>query len=372
MSQSQVLRPLFDGNVRVADLFFDPQTGVIYFLKSVQNKKIKFSTRLKIPHIQSAKRFANAEMARRINKKKVRLTPLISDELANWVKVKESEGLERLTIKNILNARKQIEGYWGDKFCHEITPDNLPGFYEWFKVEYPGQQMENAIKYLRNFCRYLAQKTVNDLPLLPAVPKISDPDYKLNRARRQKKKANIFSSADFKAVYSAAQGVEKVVCLLMYTMATRVDETLNLRFGHEVLIDQDHPTYRWSIGQNKADHWGEHELHPRLVNELKRLKRIRNRQGTIRLFPQKTDNKKALRPQMINWDAWRERAGISFHWTSHTFRHTCLSNLFNDEKNPQALILKLYRVSLAVALETYIKPTQEGRRKMREAIRVDL
>lgn len=372
MKGSQSLKPLFEGDVRVVDFFFDPRTEVIYFLKSVQNKKVKFSTKVKIPNIKAAKRFANAELTKRLGKKKGRITPLISDALADWVKVKESEGLEPLTMKNVLNARKQIEGFWGPYFPHEITLDTLPEFYAWFKREYPGQQMENAIKYLRNFCRYLAQKIHNGVPLLPAVPRISDPDYKENRAMRQKKKSNIFSREDFKRLYASGQGVEKVVALFMYTMATRIDETLNLRFGSEVLLDHEPPLYRWSIGQNKADHWGEHELHPKLVPVLRRLKNIRDRQGTDRLFPQRFNKTKALRPQMIDWAGWRRRAGVGFHWTSHTFRHTCLSNLFNDEKNPQALILKLYRVSLVVALETYIKPTKEGRQKMREAIEVDL
>jgi integrase len=137
-------------------------------------------------------------------------------------------------------------------------------------------------------------------------------------------------------------------------------------------MDPKAPIYRWREGQNKADYDGKHALHPALVPRLKELLARREAEGTTRLFPQLRDNRAPLKEQQIDWADWRKRANLGWHWTPHTFRHTCLSNLFNDEANPQALICKLYRVSLAVAMETYIKPTESGIEKMRNAIKVDL
>lgn len=374
MSTRQSLEPLFEDGIRVPDFFFDPKTKIIYFSKSINNQRVKFSTKVRVDGgVTKARRFANAELTRRMGRKKNRISPLIKDELENWVKVKDAEGHKPMTMKNVRNAAKQLLPFWGNMFCNEINRDSLPLYYEWFGKEYPDQQLENSIKYLRNFCRYLAEKVVDGVPLLPAVPKISNPQYKSVRAHRKKRKEQIFTDSDFKAIWSAASSIEeRVICIFMYTMATRIDETLNLRFGKEVFLDQETPEYRWSVGQNKADLWGSHDLHPALIGPLKELRAARQAEKTDRLFPQRNDKTKALKPQMIDWDGWRKRADIGWHWTSHTFRHTCLSNLFNDEKNPQALILKLYRVSLAVALETYIKPTPEGRSKMRAAIRVNL
>lgn len=130
--------------------------------------------------------------------------------------------------------------------------------------------------------------------------------------------------------------------------------------------------YQWSIGTNKADLWGHHALHPSLIGPLTALKALRDGQGTARLFPQGRDTEKALRPQQVDWAGWYARAGLGWKWSSKTFRHTCLSNLFNDERNPQALICLLYRISLKVAMDTYIKPTEEGRNKMATALKVDL
>lgn len=377
---NQNLQPLFEGEIRVVDFFFDPKTRIIYFVKSIENKKIKFSTRIRTPDIAKAKRFANTKLREKLNQRKFRAQSLIKDELELWLKVKEAEGWAGDTMNNIRRAKLQINEYWGDKFPREITRDNLTAWYAWWGENHADIQMENAIKYPRNFCRYLAEKVVGEYPLLPAVPTIRDPGAREARARRQKKKEHLISAHDFRCIYKAAEPVSAritaddagLMVLLMYTMATRVDETLRLRFGEEIFLDLEVPIYRWRVGQNKADLWGEHALHSSLIEPLQALRSRRGSEGTALLFPQERDNQKPLREQMVDWDAWRTRAFISWNWTPHTFRHTCLSNLFGDERNPQALICKLYRVSLPTAMEHYVKATQSGILKMRDAIEVNL
>ncbi len=169
-------------------------------------------------------------------------------------------------------------------------------------------------------------------------------------------------------VYQIANERDQLAVLIMYTMATRVTETLTMRFGEECAVVDGKWTYRWSEEQNKAGLTGSHEFHAAVA---KRLDLLELKRGDL-LFPQKFDTRKALKEQQIKWADWRARAGLAYHWTPHTFRHTCLSNLFNDPKNPQALICLLYRVSLAVAMEHYIKPTKEGRAKMAKALKVNL
>ena len=370
---SQKLEPLFDGSTRIVDYFFDPKTDIIYFLKSIENRKIKFSCKVKRPNTDKAKRFANKELRDRLNKKKVQLSTLIKDELDAWLKVKETEGISEATLIKVRSAKDQINEYWGSKFPEEITRDNLTDWYGWWRINHADIEMENAVKYMRNFSKYLAGKIVNGRPLLPAAPSIKDPRAKEIKARRKKKKENILSNADLVKIIEAAESpLHQLLALFMYTMATRIEETLSLRFGDEVRMDQDPPVYRWTLGQNKADLWGEHDLHPILIPRLLEIKKLRDAEGTNLIFPQKGDKKAPLKAQQIPWDRWRLAAGIDFHWTAHTFRHTCLSNLFNDEKNPQALICKLYRTSLAVALDTYVKVTLSGKAKMRDAIMVSL
>jgi integrase len=368
--EGQSFIPLMVDGARMTDFFVDGQSGVIYFLKSVDGKKIKFSTFEKV-WSASVRRYANGQLKKKLGKTKTRITPLIKDQLEPWLLVKESEGLDPATLIKIRDAVKRIEPFWGDKFPYEINRDTLAEWYKWLNQTYPGQQKENPIKYLRNFCRYLAEKVVGGIPLLPAVPKISDPDLKEVKAARAKKKLLIFSGDDFQKIYRAGDEQEKLVCLFMYTMATRIEETLTLRFGHEIIMG-DQPIYRWGIGQNKADHVGEHLLHSALIEPFTALYKLRLSQGTDLLFPQQRNNKASIWAAQIDWAGWEKRADIGWHWTSHTFRHTCLSNLFNDERNPQALICKQYRVSLKVAIETYVKGTKAGIEKISRSIEVSL
>lgn len=369
----QILKPLFIDKIRVSDFYYDVASNIIYFRKSIEGKIIKFSTGEKTPNILGAKRAANSLLKKKMNKRKNTISPLVGDELDLFLKVKDSEIKNPNTLKNIKNAAKRIRGFWGDRFPYEITADNIPVWFEWLKKEYPGEQKENAIKYMRNFCRYMASKNINGVPILPTVPTISDPDRKDVLAHRQKKRDRVFEGDQFKRVCDTAQNPdEELVVKFMYTMATRIDETLKLRFDHEIFLDQEMPYYQWTIGQNKADHVGRHALHPILLEPLIALRKKRNEQGTLYLFPSRTDFQKPGYEQMIDWAEWRKRAKIDWHWTSHAFRRSCLTDLFSDENNPQLLICKLYRVSLSVAFDHYIKTTKTAILKMHNARKVFL
>lgn len=374
----QKLVPFIDEKGKRWDHFYvDPATDVIYFKKGHAGRKYKFSTGETKDRFTAAQRVANKKFNELIgNKPKIRT--LIKDELELWLKMKEGEGHKYDTLNNIRRAKRDIEEYWGDRFPLDIcNPDNITAWQEWWAKRYPNKQMENAVKYMRNFGGYLAQKIIDGRPLIPAAPSISDPKYKEIRRARKEKKSRIITGTEFVIIRRVAPPVSEtvtaqdigLVAALMYTMATRIEETLGLRFGREIILDEE-PRYQWADGQNKANLDGWHHLPPSLIDPLKQLRARRQAEGTDQLFPQAGDNRKPIRAQMINWDKWRESANLGWHWTAHTFRHTCLSNLFNNPQNPQALICKLYRVSLPVAMETYIKPTPEGRALMRSAIEV--
>ena len=233
-------------------------------------------------------------------------------------------------------------------------------------------QMENAIKYFNNFCTYLHERTHNGLPLLPSRITFKDPNRHTIRAKRAIKKERVFTNDEFLKIFKTALNPsERILVQFMYLMGTRIDETLRLDFNR-VLLDTEIPLYRWTAGNNKSKRIGEHALHQSLLNPLSFLRKQRAAEGTNLLFPQKFDNQRPLREQQIDWAAWRQRADLGWHWTPHTFRHTCLTNLFNDPKNPQAIICKQYRVSLQVAMDVYVKVTKESMCAMRDSIRLDV
>lgn len=373
MSDQKLVPYVHTDGVKHQHYFVDQKTSKIYFERRMKGKKHKFSTGCVFPEILKAKRFANTELEKRLGKKKVFVKNLIKEELELFRTFKASEGHAYDTLNNINRAIDEIKEFWGDMLPNEITDDNMSLFISWWKKN-KTIQMDNVIKYLRNFCKYLARKSHNGMPLLPVIPAIKDPDRLLNKAKRKKKKQRIFTAEEFKQVYdTAATPEDALVILFMYTMATRITETLELSFDSEIILEhKPHPIYRWSIGQNKADLAGLHSLHPSLIEPLKTLRKKRIEEGTSRLFPQLHNNQAALKSQQIEWADWEKRAGLDWHWTSHTFRHTCLSNLFNNPNNPQLLICKLYRISLKEAEETYVKPTQEGIELMRTTLEVIL
>lgn len=361
----QKLEPIYENEKQISGFFKDPQSDIVYFLKSINGRKIKFSTKVKSDQIPKAKRFANSKLEEIFGTKKTHITPLIKDELKKWRAMKDSEMLDHGTYQKIDQAILRIEPFWGSKFPKEIDSDNVSKWLTWMNESFPGQQKFNAIKYMRNFAKYLNQKQHGGVALLPAVPRIFDPEERKIIAERRAKYGRIFTPKEFKKVYVAANETERVLAAFMYTMATRIEETLSLEIGKELIQANGHWIYRWSFGQNKADHTGQHFVHSFAAKHLKGKK-------SGPLFPQQENPAKSIRPQQIDWDGWRKRANLGWHWSSKTFRHTCLSNLFNDSRNPQALVLKLYRVSLAVALSVYVKPTAQGLAKMRDAIEVEV
>jgi integrase len=374
MRSKQKLIPYLHAGTEKWDHFFvDPVSEVIYFVKKHNGKRIKFSTKEKVPNGVKAKRFANVEFDLRTGKRKRQVNTLIDEELDLYLAFKESEGHASDTMNNTRRARRQIGEFWGKKFPYEINRDNLVLWYAWWQKHYPDIQMENAVKYMRNFCKYLAEKTVNERPLLPAVPKISDPNHKQIRRARKRKKERIITPEDFKLILATAENPEHALLVsIMYTMATRISETLAMEFGTTIFLNEDPPVYRWFDGQNKADLDGFHALPTALVASFKSLCSKRRGEKTDLLFPQLFNNQAPLKEQQIDWQAWRDRAGLDHHWTPHTFRHTCLTNLFNNPKNPQAVICKQYRVSLQVALDTYVKITRDSMLAIRDAIEIDL
>lgn len=374
MSTKQSFEPYVHTDGQSHDHYFvDVKSKYIYFIKSHNGRRIKFTTKEKFPNIVKAKKYANQEFQKRLGLKKKVVRKLIKEELNLWVKVKESEGLDYDTLNNIRRAAFQIKAYWGDKLPDEITVDEAPLWYAWWKKNHPDISIENAAKYMNAFCRYLSQKVVAGIPLLVGAPKFQDPDRKQALAIRKKRQERILDTMDFNRIYGAAWDLEhRILCLFMYTMATRIEETLELDFETSILLDRDVPVYRWTIGQNKADLYGEHALPSILIPMLKRLRMKRQLEGTTKLFPQTLDNTKPLKEQQIDWNTWRKRANLKFHWTSKVFRHTCLSLLLNDPKLPQATICKQYRVSLSVALDTYVKTTHEAMMLLKDAIKVEV
>lgn len=373
MSVRQKLIPYIHTDGETWKQFFvDPRSQIIYFEARINGRRIKFSTGEKVPNGVKAKRIANTELDRILGRKKTLVRSLINEELDLYLKVKDAENLSYFTIKSYQRGVADIRPFWGNKLPTEINRDTLTEWYEWW-YKNRDIEMENVVKWMRNFCKYLSQKVVGGFPVLPAVPTISDPRRKQTLISRANKKERIILPDDFTTIHTTAENwIHQIIVLFMYTMATRIDETLKLDFAKTIFLDEAVPKYRWFAGQNKADLVGQHALHLSLIEPLKQLRELRRSEGTTLLFPQKTNNQVAISEQQIDWDGWRKRADLGWHWTPHTFRHTCLTNVLNDARVPQLVACKQYRVSPQVALKTYMKTKEDTMLSLRDVIEVKL
>lgn len=364
----QKLVPVVDGEgQKVPHFFRDEKTGIIYYQRRMNNRKHNFSC--KTDSLAKARKEANALLASRLGTKKKHVRTLLGTEMDEWIEQKELEELSPSQMYSVRRGVRQLKPYWGKKLPTELTQEAMPDFYKWWKKKHPKIQMGTALRALKSIAIYLHRKIENGHSVLPAVPKFRDPDAKKNRAARAKKKDHIFSPEELAIVRETAlDSDEELIILFMYTMATRIDETLKMEFGVHLLMDRPDPQYVWFFGSNKADHKGSHFLHPSLHEPLRRLRDRRAAEGTNLAFPQVRNNQKPMREQQIDWAAWRKRAELGWHWTPHIFRHTCLSMLLNDPSVPQAAVCKQYRVSLKVLMDTYFKVTPDTVKRLTEAV----
>ena len=365
---SQKLIPILKDGIRVDGYFTDSKTEIIYYKKSIEGKKIKFSTGQ--TKLLQAKKIANKKIKDFLGVSAKKRVSLIGDELKHWIDLRRSEAesgeIKYGTLTVILNSEKKIRPFWENKYPEEINRTTVIEWCDWFYETYPDQQMENSVKYFKNFCKFLNEKIVKNRPLLPSIPTIKDPRAQTHRVSRKKKKERILTDNEIAKILSVCDLREKLIISLMYYMAFRVESDALSAEKSQFFLNESPPIYVFNEGNNKGKRTGKQGIHDQVLELLNLW--LPNTGNSIYIFPQKNDLKKHLKGQQINWDKIKRESGVTWGWTAHTFRHTCLTKLFSDPTNPMAIICKCFRISLKEAMKTYIHTTDENIEKMRNAI----
>jgi integrase len=252
---------------------------------------------------------------------------------------------------------RKLKPYWQDRRPEEIDVDSWAEFANYFEEKYPGETFFNTRKYMRAFCEWLF-----DRKFMAAVPKLKNPFAAQERRARKRKKSRVLTLDEIDAIYSACGERERLLVLLMFTMAFRVNEACALKWEN---LDLDSGTYSFGEDDNKAGLEGAQSLSDSAWTALKAMKAS----GPY-VFPQQSDIRKPIRPQMIDWKAIKSASGVNWPWTPHTFRHTCLTFLFGNAAYSHAAIMKCYRISYKVALEHYIHIDEVARNTLRNAVTV--
>ena len=339
------------------EFFVDPKSRVIYFMKRMDGRLHQFSTK--------AKEFANAKLKKEIRSGK-NIRTLISTEISAYIDVRDAAAIrgdiDMKTMGVIRRSLGRAKEFWGDLRPEEITDEKWLEFVKWHEANYPKQTLFNVRKYFKSLCKYMRGKVVNGRPVLLADPRLFDPNATRERKARKKRKSRILTKDEINAILAASNQRDKTIILLMYTMGFRIDEACGLRWDNLDLSPTD-PVYKFGEDDNKAGHEGLQSLSTEVYEILKAWPRT-----SEYVFPQKHDVSKRCRPQMIDWKAIKKTSEVTWSWTAHTFRHTCLTELFTNVALSQAAIMKCYRISLRTALEHYIHLDKAARTTLRDAI----
>lgn len=339
-----------------------PKSGIIYFIKSIDAKTIKFSCRT--DNILKAKRYANTKLKEKLGIKKANVTPLLGELMLKYLKEREHDEITASTYRVVSNSINDLIPFFEKYRTEDISKDLWIKCFYWYKEKYEGKQVENALKYFKNFCFWLKEQNHMGRPLLFNVPRFPNPEAKKVRQKRQNKKSRILTKPEIKSILSVCSDDEKLIVLLLYTMGFRISEACGLKWS-SLDLAEDEPIYRFSEGDNKAGHIGTQGIHSAVLELL-----IQKEMTSPFVFPQRSTAEKHIAPQQINWKRIKKESGVTWSWSPHTFRHTCLTELFSNPENAQAIIMKCFRISYRVALDTYIHVTAESRAKLKDAIEI--
>lgn len=338
--------------------------GNIYFRKMIDGEEISFSTGVK--NITKAKMIAGKRLKKDFGKAKVATKSTIGEELQIYLAARLKEDIGKSTKKNIKNAIRDLMPFWKHKMAFEITSDEWLEYCEWHKFEY-GTQVENAHKYFKAFCRWLHQPRKGRGSGIPFIPILKNPESKSVRINRKRKKERVFTPEEFTKIYRVCEGDRKLLVTLMYTMAFRVEsDALSARWA-QFKLDAEVPYFYFGEGDNKAGLEGRQAIHSLALRLLIQQRNISGHSEFV--FPLKNNPTQYTKRGAFSWGEVKEKSGVSWGWTPHTFRHSCLTNLA-ERGFPQHLICKCFRISNQEFMETYAHLTPEGLLKMQNAIEV--
>lgn len=337
----------------------DARSHIIYHDKQYENRRLKFTCDTKSPVV--AYRTAPAIVRKKLNRPEdtPKVRPLITDEIKKF-KERKLEEVGPRTNTVIRQAMERVDEYWGQEFCEvfdaEDFQDRWAAFREWHKGAYPGQTMFNVIKYARNFSKFLHEKG-----LTRKLPRLPNPDAKIEKLRLKKKKLKIYSREEFVRLCRACDRRGRLLCRMGYRLAFRISDCVTLKKSM-VNLDPADPTIQFE-GDDKADTFVKVPLTPDVVRGLRW--QMAQCPESEWVFPQERDPSKHIKTQQFDFKMARKRAGVA-HGTFHTLRHTRLTLDFGNAKIPQVMVMALRRVSLLTALAHYIHPTEADRKIMRE------
>jgi integrase len=296
--------------------------------------------------------------------------PVMKEIISGFHKSKKKPVSDK-SLKSYQTSTKHLKPFFENYLPSELvpSPDDPEGeefvnpwllFVEDFQKKNPGFNMFNVTKHMISLTNYL-----HEIGVIPRKAKIFNPYSEKERVERRKKTNRTYTLPEVtEKMLPVCDEDQEGALWLGYNEALRPDDCVRLSWDRLDLGEK--PFIQWFGDDNKATFYGRTPLSDVSAEWLRQRKKRQEDQGlkTRWVFPQRRDPTKHLNPQTLAFEKVIRASGVNFG--SHKFmRHTRLTEDFGNPELDNAMVMKIRRVSLKVALEHYIHPTDADFEKFR-------
>ncbi len=259
----------------------------------------------------------------------------------------KSEDISKNTLRAAKNALGKLNRYWGHLECEKLNKDMWAKFQEKYDNRF-GENQFNLCKFATVLAKQLYGKG-----LVKTKPEIKNMFARRERDSRRKKKNWLYTDAEIKALDSACETEkERVALRLGYLLAFRISDAVQLTW-ERIIINGSVAYIEFTGRDDKAGTLARCPLPQSLVEMLLRIPKL-----SKWVFPQTRDIEKHLITQQFPFNKIKERAGVK-KGGFHDLRRYRLSLDFKNPKLTPALVCKTRRISMAVAMENYVRTNDD-------------
>lgn len=367
--------------------YYDAKSFVIYYVRS---GGLKFSTGVKLDNssekarrsslIKASRIVPTKEKEHREKKKKFQKTlaqnRLVGDYLEDMLDKKSHFHRSKIkpvsdeTLESYRTSVSHLKPFFEAYLPSELVPnfdDVLLGvdgvvmkqdpwleFVDHMQAKIPGYNMFNVTKHFRSLTKYLHSHGV-----ISVKPKIFNPFSQKEKVARRKKTHRTYTPGEILLMDAVCNEDQRLALWLGYDQAFRQNDCVELSWERLHLGSNPHVIFHGD--DNKAGFVGKIPLSDTCAALLRER---RNSTNSPWVFPLKTEPDRHMLVQVFEFEKVIRSSGVKYG--SHkTLRHTRLTEDFGDPNLDNALVMKIRRVSLAVALEHYIHPTTADFEKFR-------
>lgn len=263
-----------------------------------------------------------------------------------------SGDISKSTFKAARNSLQKIKKYWCEFSADQITKEKWSEFQIKYDSESGGVQF-NLNKYMTVFVKFLFSKGS-----ISKKPEIKNIFSRRERDLRRKAKNWLYTKDQVDSLMAACQDdKERFAIHLGSRLAFRISDCVQLSW-ERIKLDGKVAYIEFNGSQDKSGAIAKCPLPSDMVEILLRIPKV-----SLWVFPQSRNINQNIKTQQLPFNAIKKRAGID-KGGFHDLRRYRLSLDFKNAALTPALTCKLRRISMAVAMENYIKTNDDDLERM--------